>query len=336
MNDSMVGLPCVSTDSSCPMLKKLTLLLLFPLACLAQPPQRPLQALDTWTLPGYHAVDPAGSLALPDGMAYDRVSSVVFTDEGHLLVLHRGPQPLLEFDAEGQFLRAFGDELGLTMAHGLDIDNDGNIWITDLIGAVVLKLDSAGNVLLTLGTQGEAGAWDETAASHKFQQPNETALDSAGNLYVVQGHGQGEPRVLKFGADGRFIKQWGSRGTEPGQFAVAHSIKIDANDKLYIADRENQRIQMFDTEGNFVEEWKYSAMVCSLYLHDDGFLYMTSGFDGELAKVDMSTGKLLGALGSPGKETGQFGEAHFLTLDGAENIYVADVVNRRVQVFARD
>jgi DNA-binding beta-propeller fold protein YncE len=314
----------------------LLLLPLFSLDSFAQPPQRPLQAFDTWNLPGYRAVDPAESLVLPEGMIYDRVSSVAFTNEGNLLILHRGPQPLLEFDGQGRFLRGFGTELGLVMAHGLDVDRDGHIWITDLVGNMVLKLDRNGQLLMTLGTRGEAGEWNEAESSRKFHQPNETALDSTGNLYVVQGHLQAEPRVLKFAPDGGFIRQWGSRGSEAGQFAAAHSIKIDSNDRLYIADRENQRIQIFDTDGNFIDQWTYNAMVCSLYLHDDGFLYMTSGFDGEIAKVDMETGKLIGSLGSPGREKGQFGEGHFLTVDGEENIYVADVVNRRVQIYARD
>lgn len=314
----------------------LSLLLLPPALATAQPPQRPLQALDTWSLPGYHAVDPATRLTLPDGLAYDRVSSIAFTPEGKLLVLHRGPKPLLEFDANGTFLRAFGDDTGLVFAHGLDVDAEGNIWLTDLRTQQVLKLDRDGKLLLTLGTLNEGGLWDEAAGTRHFDQPNETALDSAGNLYVVQGHGQGEPRVLKFTPDGSFIKQWGSRGSEPGQFAVAHSIKIDANDRLYVADRENQRIQIFDTDGNFVEQWTYNAMVCALFLHDDGTFWMTSGFDGELAQIDGSTGKLIGALGSPGAGTGQFGEAHFLTVNGEHNIFVADVVNKRVQVYARD
>lgn len=302
----------------------------------SQPPNRPLAPYSTWSLPGYHAVDPASTLMLPADMSYDRVSSVTFTNEGHLLVLHRGPQPLLEFDRSGAFVRAFGDDLALVMAHGLDVDDSGNIWVTDLVGSVVLKLDANGKVLLTLGTKGENGAWSEAEGTHLFHQPNETALDSAGNIYVAQGHLAAEPRILKFTADGKFIKQWGTRGDGPGQFAAAHSIKIDSQDRLYVADRENQRIEIFDTEGNLLDEWKYDAMVCALYLHDDGFLYMTSGFDGEFAKVDMTTGALVGSLGSSGKDIGQFGEAHYLALDGEENVFVADVVNRRVQVFARD
>src|SRR5690606_10090211 len=142
-------------------------------------------------------------------------------------------------------------------------------------------------------------------------------------------------KILKFSADGEFITQWGGRGEGPGEFFAAHSIEIDDNDNIYVADRENFRIEIFDTEGNFQNEWKFNAMVCGIYLHDDGFMYMTTGFDGEFAKVDMM-GNLIGSMGSPGKANGQFGEAHYMVLDADENVFISDVVNRRVQKYRKD
>jgi DNA-binding beta-propeller fold protein YncE len=311
------------------------LLLLATATVVAQPPQRPLLALDTWSLPGYHAVSAAEAFTLPTGIEFGQIAAVTMTPGGNLLVLNRGPQPFLEFDASGTLVRSFGDPTLFNRAHGLRIDDVGNLWVTDVGLHVVYKMDADGKVLMTLGTSGQAGLWDEAAGTRLFNQPNETALDSQGNLYVVQGHGVGEPRVFKFSGEGRFIKQWGARGTGAGEFFAAHSIEVDASDTLYVADRENMRIERFDTEGNFLGEWKYNAMVCGLYLHSDGHFYITSGFDGEWAKLD-AEGKLLGALGSPGKETGQFGEAHYLVLDAANNAYIADVTNRRVQVYRRE
>ncbi len=301
----------------------------------AQPPQRPLLPLDTWSLPGYHAVDVSDAFTFPEGMTFDAAADVEMMDNGHLLVLNRGAKPFLEFDADGTLVRSFGPEGVFGRVHGIDIDKDGNLWVSDFVGHTVRKFDKDGTELLVLGTHGMAGEWNEAAGTHLFNQPNETAFDSQGNLYVAQGHVAGEPRILKFAPDGTFIKQWGSRGDGPGQFFVAHGILIDANDNIYVADRENMRVEIFDTEGNYKSEWKFSAMVCGMYLHDDGFFYFTSGFDGEVAKADME-GKLLGSLGSPGKENGQFGEAHYLVLDEAGNIFVADVGNRRVQKFAKD
>lgn len=311
------------------------LLLSITTVALAQPPQRPLIPLDTWSLPDYHAVDVADAFTLPEGIEFASIASVTMTPEGNLLVLNRGPQPFLEFTTDGKLVRSFGDATLFSRSHGLRFDKQGNMWTTDVGKHVVYKMDRNGSVLMTLGTPGEAGEWDEAAGKHLFNQPNETAIDSKGNLYVVQGHGTGEPRVFKFTADGKLIKQWGSRGEGPGQFFAAHGIEIDANDRLYIADRENMRIEQFDTEGNYLGEWKYNAMVCGIYLHTDGHMYMTSGFDGEWAKLDLD-GKLMGSLGSPGMGNGQFGEAHYLVLDGDDNAWIADVVNRRVQKYAKD
>jgi sugar lactone lactonase YvrE len=301
----------------------------------AQPPKRPLLPLSTWALPGYHAVDVTEAFSFPEGVAFDAAADVEILANGNLLVLSRGAKPFLEFDASGKFLRAFGPEGVFGRVHGFDIDKDGNMWVSDFGAHTVRKMDKEGNELLVLGTHGMSGEWNEAAGTHLFNQPNETALDSKGNVYVVQGHVAGEPRVLKFSADGKFIKQWGERGTGPGQFEVAHSIQIDANDNIFVADRENMRIEIFDTEGNYKNEWKYDAMVCGLYLDADGSMYFTTGFDGEVAKTDPE-GKLLGSLGSPGQANGQFGEAHYLTVDEGGNIYVGDVVRRLVQKYAKD
>ncbi|HTR00504.1 MAG TPA: peptidyl-alpha-hydroxyglycine alpha-amidating lyase family protein [Candidatus Acidoferrum sp.] len=303
---------------------------------LAQRPDRPSLPLNAYTLTGYHAVDQATALHLPAGVTFGSIGSVTITPDNHLLVLNRGEVPFYEFATDGTFIRSFGDKSLFRVAHGLRFGPSGELWVTDIGNHVVYKMDTNGKVLMTLGTPGKAGDWDEASGQHMFNQPNETAIDSHGNLYVVQGHTFGEPKVLKFDRNGKFIKQWGKKGTGPGEFYAAHSIEIDANDVLYVADRENMRIQRFDTDGKFLGEWKFSAMVCGLYLHKDGFMYLTSGFDGEWAKLDMKDGKLIGSLGSPGKDNGQFGEAHMLAVDAQGNVYIGDVGNRRVQVYRRD
>lgn len=298
----------------------------------AQRPIRPLLPLRAYTLQDYTPVDFREALKLPADMEAASYAAVAMTPQGNLIVLSRSAPPFLEFDADGNFVRGFGADDLLRRAHGLTIDDDGNMWVTDVSDHVVLKLDKDANVLMTLGTKGQDGEWSEDA--ELFNEPNDVALDSGGNIYVAQGHGGSTPRVLKFSPDGEFIAQWGSRGYGPGQFVAAHAIEIDADDVLYVADRENMRIQRFDTDGNLLREWRFDAMVCAIFLHDDGFMYITTGFDGEFAKVDME-GTVLGAIGSPGTGNGQFGEAHALTMDAAGNAFIADVINRRVQKFAR-
>src|SRR5690606_60808 len=150
----------------------------------------------------YHAVDVSEAFSFPDGMAFDSIGSVAMTPDGNLMVLNRGAKPFLEFDKDGKLLRAFGPEGGFSRAHGLRIDDEGNMWVTDVGAHVVRKYDKDGNELLTLGTPGQAGEWDEAKGTRLFNQPNETAIDSQGNLYVVTGHGPADPRVLKFDADG--------------------------------------------------------------------------------------------------------------------------------------
>ncbi len=311
------------------------LLILVPALANAQRPIRPLLPLRAYTLQDYRPVDFREALALPATMEAASYAGVATTLEGNLIVLSRSAPPFLEFDPQGQFVRGFGADDLLRRAHGMAIDASGNMWVTDVADHVVMKLDKDANVLMTIGTKGTAGEWSQAAGALLLNEPNDVALDSRGNIYVVQGHGGDMPRVLKFSPTGEFITQWGSRGYGPGQFVAAHAIEIDADDVLYVADRENMRIQRFDTDGNLLREWKFDAMVCAIFLHNDGFMYITTGFDGEFAKVDMD-GNVLGAIGSPGTGNGQFGEAHALTMDAAGNAYIPDVINRRVQKFAKE
>lgn len=305
-------------------------MLLISSQAIAQRPSIPPRAIDGPPLD----VTPVPldlAFTMPAGVAIESSADVDIDADGHVIVLHRGEQAILEFDSDGQFIRGFGEGL-FRRSHSLDIDNDGNYWTTDFGTHVVLKLSPEGEVLMTLGTVGEAGNWDEEAGIHLFDQPNDVAFDSDGNFYVTQGHGTAEPKVLKFDSNANFIKSWGQRGNLPGDFAVPHSIVIDEDDLLYIADRENRRIQVFDTEGNFVKGWLYYGMACSLELHGD-YLYMTTGFDGQVVKLDKRDGSVLGVTGMPGDGLGEFGEAHFLAVSEDEEIYVADVVNRRVQKY---
>jgi len=318
-------------------MKRFAILLGCAVSLCAQRPSNPaLLVPQEAPLLDYVAV--ANPLPVPDAAAMGASSDVAFDAKGHLYVLSRGTKPLTEFDENGKFIRAFGDGL-FTRSHGIRIDKDGNIWATDVGAHTVMKLSPQGEVLLTLGTKGKAGEWNEAAGSQLFNEPNDIVFGANGDVFVTQGHtpgaGKGDPRVLKFDKNGKFIKTWGGKGTEPGKFDVAHGIAIDAKGLLWVTDRENQRIQIFDQDGKYIREVKYAGLPCSLDIGSQ-YIYMVNGFAGQLLRMDLD-GKVLAAVGKPGPagSVGEFGEAHFIAVSPKGEIYVADSVNRAVQKFVK-
>jgi sugar lactone lactonase YvrE len=301
---------------------------------LAQRPSDPA-LLVPQQAPQLEYVAVADALVLPADVPKGAYAAVAFDAQGHLYALNRGPKPLMEFDASGKFIRAFGDGL-FVRSHGLRIDREGNLWATDVGGHVVYRLSPQGQVLLTLGTKGQAGAWDESAGSRLLNQPNDVAIAANGDVFVAQGHTpgpMGDPRVLKFDKTGKFIKSWGGKGREPGKFEVAHGIGIDARGLLWVADRENQRIQVFDQNGTFVREMKYAGLPCSFAIGTDT-VFMANGFAGQVLKMDLQ-GNVLAATGKPGTGLGEFGEAHFIAVSPKGEIFVADSVNGAMQKFVK-
>ena len=275
------------------------------------------------------------AVTLPAGITMGATASVAFDARGHLYVLTRGDEAFFEFDPKGALVRSFGGKM-FTRSHGLRVDRDGNLWATDVGGHVVVKLSPQGQTLLTLGTRGEAGEWNEATGSRKLNQPNDVAIAANGDIFVAQGHtpgAGGDARVLKFDKSGKFLMSWGGKGTGPGQFQVAHGLAIDAQGLLWVMDRENQRIQVFDAGGTFVREMKYAGLPCSVAIGPQQ-IYMVNGFAGQVLRLDLS-GKVLAAMGRPGTGPGEFGEAHFIAVSPAQEIYVADSVNGALVKFVR-
>jgi drug/metabolite transporter (DMT)-like permease/DNA-binding beta-propeller fold protein YncE len=297
------------------------------LPAFAQRPSIPPQAIAGPALK-VTVVAQSDAVQWPAGIEVDQLASVAIDSHGHLFVLNRGKEALLEFDGRGAFVRSFGAGL-FQRAHSVTVDARGHFWITDVVAHVVLELDAQGAVVRTLGTSGKAGDWDEGAGTRLFNEPTDVAFARDGSFFVTQGHTRGEPKVLKFDASGRFVKQWGGRGALPWQFEVAHSIAIDSAGLLYVADRENRRIVVFDQNGEFVKGWVYRGLVCSLTFGPDGVLYMTSGFDGQIAKLD-ANGRVLGVTGRSGEGPNEYGEAHDLAVSRDGAIFISDVINKRV------
>jgi DNA-binding beta-propeller fold protein YncE len=267
---------------------------------------------------------------LPPGVNFGPCSSVAVTSKGNVLVFNRSANALMEFNASGRYLRDLARGV-FTLPHGLRVDAEDNIWATDTGSHIVVKMDPKGRILMVLGIKGNTNEWHPAGHLRCFNEPNDVAFGAAGEIYVSQGHGKGESRLLKFDAEGNFLKTWGGEGSGPGQFKQPHSIVMDAKGYLYVADRSNQRIQVFDADGNFVRETRHPGTPCGLCLMRDGkHLMMAHGHAGKIIKLDLQ-GNVLGATGGQGKGPNRYGEAHFLALDRKEDIYVADTLNWRVQ-----
>lgn len=280
---------------------------------------------------GYRAIE--HGLKLPDGMRMGAASSVAFDPRGHLWVFNRGQHPLMEFDAKGVFVRAFG-EGRYVRPHGMRIDPDGNIWTTDVNGHTVTKMSPAGEVLLTLGTARQNGAWDEAAGTRLLDQPADLAFGPGGDVFVVQGHGRAEGRVLRFDRTGRLLTSWGGKGSADGQFDQPHSILVDAQGMVYVADRENRRVQIFDANGRFIKSWRFAGLPCGLLFGPDRQMYLATGFSGQILRLD-ANGRAVAAMGQPGKALGEFGEAHYMAIAPTGDIFVADTINAALHRYVK-
>lgn len=211
---------------------------------------------------------------LPAGMHWGQVISVDGDSAGNVWVFHRGEPPILKFDSSGKLLASFGQNM-FVQPHGLFIDRDGNLWVTDGRGQEgkgqqVFKFSPEGKVLLTLGRAGVAGDDTET-----FNAPSDVAIAANGDIFVADGHGGNtNARVVKFSKEGKFLKTWGKKGSGPGEFNIPHTIAIDSRGRVFVGDRGNNRIQIFDQDGKFLDEWKQFGRPSGIFIAKDDTLYV--------------------------------------------------------------
>jgi DNA-binding beta-propeller fold protein YncE len=259
---------------------------------------------------------------LPAGEHFVEVAGVAVNSNGHIYVFHRGKHPLMEFDANGKYLRSIADDLFVS-AHTVRVDAEDNIWTTDVGSHVVLKLSPDGRVLLSLGRMRIPG--DDVG---HFNQPTDVAFDREGNIYVADG--EGNSRVLKFNKYGNKLLGWGMKGNGPGQFDLPHSIAIHG-DLVYVGDRENARIQIFDLNGSYLREWKVGHPF-GLFITPDHFIYMSDAIAGRILKINRD-GKIVGVLEGPAPDKGRHFDPHSIAVDKDNSIFTAEVLPWRAQKF---
>jgi len=286
---------------------------------------------------------------LPEGYVLGQVSGVGVDSHNHVFVFHRAEQSwaqdkshaissptILMFEgANGKLLASWGENRFLE-PHGLRIDREDNVWVTDRALQQVFKFSHDGRLLMTLGTERTAGL-DGT----HFNKPTDVAFAADGSIYVSDGYGN--DRIAKFSADGKFLLDWGRKGQEPGEFDLPHNVAVDAQGLVYVADRSNSRIQVFDANGKFLRMWKSEELArpWGLAIGPDNMLYVVDGGDlkpappdrGRLLKLDLQ-GKILAKWSRFGNYDGQIYWGHDLAVGKDGAVYVGDVYHgMRVQKF---
>jgi len=230
---------------------------------------------------------------LPEGRPWGSTAGVAVDRKGNIWVAERcgantcaGSKlaPILEFDPSGKLLTSFGAEM-FVFPHGITADRDGNIWVTDGDGKdgkghQVFKFSPTGKVLMTLGKAGVAGTSEDT-----FNKPSAVAIATNGDIFVADGHGgESNARIVKFSKDGKFIMTWGKKGSAPGDLNIPHALAFDSKGRLFVADRGNNRIQIFDQNGKFIDQWQQFSRPSGLFIDKNDVIYVADSESGSVAK----------------------------------------------------
>jgi peptidylamidoglycolate lyase len=288
---------------------------------------------------------------LPAGIILGFVSGVDVDSHGHVFTFHTYTEWEVPFRTDlekrpavqmwdpetGQLLESWGASF-FRMPHGLSIDSSDHVWVTDVAHNQVFKFTHDGDLLLTLGQQGVEGA-----GSTHFSQPTDVEFGPDGSVYVSDGYIN--RRVVSFTAAGEYRYEWGAQGPEPEDFYVAHDLAVDGRGRVYVADRENDRIQIFESDGTYVNEWRSEGAWRPYGIDIDpssGYVYVIDGgaqpyvLPHRSAVVVLDgTGAELHRFGRFGNHDGQFLMGHDIALDRNGNVLVADVLGRRLQRFNR-
>ena len=258
---------------------------------------------------------------LPAGVKWAAVTAVEPAPDGSIYVIHRcfanscanrSESPILKYNAGGKLLAQWGAQMFI-FPHGATVDRDGNLWVTDArgegaLGHQVFKFSPEGKVLMTLGKAGVSGSSPDL-----FDQPTDVAIAPSGDIFVTDSHRNGKNnRVVKFTRDGKYVKEWGKKGSGRGEMSEPHTIAMDSRGRLFVGDRENNRIQIFDQDGNYLDEWRQFGRPSGIFITKDDTIYV----------ADSESGPDTGARELPGIKKGiRIGSAK----DGSVTAFIEDM-----------
>jgi sugar lactone lactonase YvrE len=325
--------------------RMVSLIVVLAAALLAQP--NPYHIVENW------AKFPAGrAWGSSSGIAIDRDGMSVWVADrcGANSCAGKTDAPILKFDRAGNLVKSFGEGM-FVFPHGLYVDRDGNIWVTDGQGKEgkghqVFKFSQDGKILMLLGKAGVTGDGPDT-----FNQPNAVVVAPNGDIFVADGHspGKGNARVVKFSSDGTFLKQWGEHGTGPGQFEMPHALAFDSTGRLFVADRGNNRIQIFDQDGKFLDEWKQFSRPSGIFIDKNDVIYVADsestdkegyghnpGWKRGIRIGSARDGKVTAFIPDPSPGTAITSAAEGVAADAAGNIYGAEVGDKDVKKYVRN
>jgi DNA-binding beta-propeller fold protein YncE len=263
----------------------------------------------------------------PGGHALGLVSAVAVDAQERVYIFNRVPEPaVLVFDRDGTFLHSWGQDL-FTAPHSLWIDADDTLYLTDTDDHTLRQCTTDGTVLRTWGTPGEPGP-----PGRPFNRPSWAMRGPSGALYVTDGYGQS--RVHAFAPSGELLHSWGEPGSGPGQFNLPHSLWVDRDERVLVVDRENHRIQLFDSTGTYLDEWTGFERPQDIFVADD-IVFVVEARPG--VRIMTLEGQLLSAWGEPGDAPGQFRQfPHSIWVDTHGDLYIGEVTGHGLfQKFAR-
>ena len=255
--------------------------------------------------------------------------------------------PILKFDAAGTLVKSFGAGLFL-LPHGLHVDRAGNVWVTDGLGRPgkghqVFKFSPDGKVLMTLGKAGVPGSGPD-----EFNAPSAVFVAPNGDIFVADGHGGNtNARIVKFSPNGEFIKAWGQKGSAPGEFDIPHTLAMDSRGRLFVGDRQNNRIQIFDQDGNFLDQWFQFSRPSGIYIDKHDIIYVADSESGGAAKNhdgwtrgirvgNVGDGAVTALIPDPAEKPTGSSAAESVAADEAGNVYGAEVGPKRLMRYVKN